>query len=122
MRAGFGVDAFVGEAEAVDGAAGYQMLADDLGGVGGLHAAVPGCVRVDDDGGAVLALIEAERLVDAHGGGEAGFARELRELCMEFALAVGSAGWARRTGGADIVADEDVAFERGQTVFLLDSE
>jgi hypothetical protein len=122
MRAGFGVDAFVGEAEAVDGAAGYQMLADDLGGVGGLHAAVPGCVRVDDDGGAVLALIEAERLVDAHGGGEAGFAGELRELSVEFALAVGGAGWSRRAGGADVVTDEDMAFERGQTEILLVQE
>jgi hypothetical protein len=98
------------------------MLADDLGGVGGLHAAVPDCVRVDDDGGAVFTLVETERLVDAHGGGEAGFAGELRELSVKFALAVGGAGRARRAGGADVVTDEDVAFKRGQTGILLIQE
>jgi len=38
---------------------------------------------------------------------------------VQIAFPVGSAGWARRIGGACIVADKNVAFKSGQAVFLL---
>ena len=57
MRAGLGIDAFLGKAEARDRAAGDEMLADDFGCVGGLDMSVPNGFRVDDDGWPVLALV-----------------------------------------------------------------
>jgi hypothetical protein len=119
VRAGLGVDALVGETEALDGAAGDEMLFDDGGGIFGLDVAIPDRLGVDDDGGTVLALIEAEGFVDAHASGETGVLGELREASVQVALTVGGAGWARGIGGADVMTDEDVAFERGQTKILL---
>ena len=111
MRAGFGVDAFLWEAETLDGAAANEVFFDDDGSVFRLDAAVPHGFRVDDDCGTVFALVEAARLVDAHAAGEAGGLSELLQLRMKLALAIGGAGWARCIGGALIVTDEDVTFK-----------
>jgi len=111
VRAGFGVKAGVGDTEPLDGAAGDEVLSDDFVGVFGFHSAIPDGVGVDDDGGAVLALVKAAGLVDADAAGEAGFAGELREAGVQGALAVSRARGAGRVGGADVVTDEDVAFE-----------
>jgi len=111
VGAGFGVQAGVGDAETLDGAAGDEMFSDDFVGVFGFNSAIPDGVGVDDNSGAVLTLVKATGFVDADAAGQAGFAGELRETGVERALAVGSAGRARRVGGADVVADEDVAFE-----------
>jgi hypothetical protein len=111
VGAGFGVQAGVSDAEALDGAAGDEVLGDDFIGVFGFDAAVPDGIGVDDDGGPVLALVKAARLVDADAASEAGFASELRKAGMEGALAVCSAGRSRRVSGTDVVTDEDVAFE-----------
>ena len=113
MGAGFGVQAGVGDAKALDGAAGDEVFGDDFFCVFGFDSAVPDGVRVDDNGGTVLALIEAARFVDADAAGEAGFAGELRETCVNGALAIGGAGGAGRIGRTDVVTDEDVAFEEG---------
>jgi hypothetical protein len=111
VGAGFGVQAGVGDAEAFDWASGDEVLGDDFVGVFGINAAIPDGIGVDDHGGAVLALVKAAGLVDSDAAGEAGFSGELREAGVERALAVGGAGGARRVGGADVVTDEDVAFE-----------
>jgi hypothetical protein len=118
MGAGLGVDAGVGDAEALDGAAVDQVLLDDLGCVFGLHTAVPDGLGVDDDGGAVLALVKAERLVDAHAG-EAGGLGELLELSEDFALSIGGAGGAGCSLGTDVMTDKDVMLEKRQSVILL---
>jgi hypothetical protein len=118
MRAGLGVDAGVGDAETLDGAAVDQVLFDDLGCVFGLDAAVPNGFRVDDDGGAVLALVEAERLVDAHAG-KAGSLGELLELREDFALSIGGAGGAWCSLGTDVMTYKDVMLEKRQSVILL---
>ncbi len=76
VGAGFGVEAGIGDTEALDGAAGDEVLRDDLIGVFGFDAAIPDGVGVDDDGGAVLTLVEASGLVDADAAGEAGFPSE----------------------------------------------
>jgi hypothetical protein len=119
VGAGFGVDAFVGEAEALDRTPGDKVLVDDGFGVFGLHVAVPHGIGVDDDRGTVLALIQAKRLVDADIGSEAGFSSELRKAGVQFALSIGGAGRARGAGGADVMTDEDVTFKRGQAGILL---
>jgi hypothetical protein len=120
VGAGFGVQAGVSDAEALDGAAGDEVLGDDFIGVFGFDAAVPDGIGVDDDGGPVLALVKAARLVDADAASEAGFASELRKAGVEGALAVGSAGGTGRVSGADVMTYEDVAFEKGHGIRIAE--
>lgn len=68
--AAFGINARLGQAQALDGSTRHQVLLHDLRSVGRLHVAVPDCLRVDHDDRTVLALIETERLVDAHRGAQ----------------------------------------------------
>ena len=119
VRAGLGVDARVGKTQALDGPASYKVLLHNLRGVAGLHVAVPDGFGIDHYRGAMFALIQAERFVDANGSAESGSLGQLLQLGVEIAFAIGGAGWARRIGGTGIMADKDVAFERGQAVFLL---
>jgi hypothetical protein len=88
MRAGFGVDAIVGQAQAFDWFATDKMLLYDFGGIAGLNVSVPDGFGIDDDNRAVLALIKAQRLVDADFGSEAGGFRQLLQLSEDFALSV----------------------------------
>jgi hypothetical protein len=118
MRAGLGVEAFIGQAKALDGPSGDEVFVDNIGSVFGTDVAVPHALRVDGDGGAVLALIEAARLVDADARSEAGGLGKLLNGGVEFGLAVGVAGRARSIFGTGIGADKDVAFKRGQAVLL----
>jgi hypothetical protein len=122
VGAGFGVEAGVGDAEALDGAAGDEVLGDDFIGVFGFDSAIPDGIGVDDDGGAVLALVKAARLVDADAASEAGFASELRKAGVEGALAVRSARRSRRVSGADVVTYEDVAFKKGHESRIADEK
>ncbi len=69
MRTDGGVEAVVCDDEALDGAAADEVLADDIGDVFDFDLAIPDGFRVDDDGRAVLALVEASGLVDADAGG-----------------------------------------------------
>jgi hypothetical protein len=111
VRAGFGVQAGVGDAEALDGAAGDEVLCDDFISIFRFDAAIPDGIGVDHDSRAVLALVKAAGLVDADAAREAGFAGELREAGVERALTVGGAGRTGRVSGADVMTYEDVAFE-----------
>lgn len=118
MRAGLGVEAFFGQAEALDRAAADEVLIDDFGGVFGADVTVPDGLRVDDDGGAVLALVEAAGLVDADARREAGGLGQLLNGGVELSFAVGVAGGARGILGTGVGADKDMAFKRGQAVLL----
>jgi len=118
MGAGLGVEAFIGQAEPLDGAAGDEVLVDDFGGVFRTDMAVPDGLRINDDSSPVLALIEAAGLVDADAGTETGGLYELLDGGVKFALAVGIAGGARGVGGTGIGADKNVAFKRWQAVLL----
>jgi hypothetical protein len=80
MGACFGVQAGVGEAQAVDMATRDEVLLDDLGGIFGLDVAVPDGVGVNDDYGAVFALVETASFVDADFGFESRGAAELLKL------------------------------------------
>lgn len=113
MFAGCGVQAGICQAEALDRFAAEDVGFDNLVDVGLGDVPIPDRVRVDDDVGTVLALIEAAGLIGAY------FALEtaLGELLFEEFLQLGfrqriaaSAGMARR---ALVSADENMFFELG---------
>ena len=107
-----GVDAGVGKAEALDGATVDEVLLNDLFGVAGFGEAVPDGFGIDDEDGAVLALVEAAGFVDADAVFEArGFDRVLERGAKFLAVVEGAAG----AGGfvTLVEADEEVVFEDG---------
>jgi len=118
MGAGLGVEELVGQAEALNGAAGNDVLVDDFGSIFGSDVAIPNSLGVDDDGGAVFALIQAAGLVYADAWAEAGGLYKLLDGGVQFALAVGVAAGARSVGGTGVGADKDVALKWGQTRLL----
>jgi hypothetical protein len=119
VRAGFGIDALVGQAQAFHGPAAHQMLLHNLRGIRGLHMAVPDGLGINHHRRPVLALVKAKRFVDAHFGAQAGGFRQLLQLSVKIAFSIGSAGRAWRIGGAGVMADKNMMFEYGQAVFLL---
>jgi hypothetical protein len=119
VRAGFGVDALLSQAQALDGPAAHQVLLNDLRGVSGLHMTVPDGFGIDHNRRPVFALVQAKGLVDANGGAESGSFGQLLQLGAEIAFAIRGAGWAGRIGGTSVVADKNVMLKRGQAVFLL---
>ena len=116
MGASLSVEAGVGEAQALDRATRDEVLVDDFRGVFRLDVAVPDGFGVDDDHGAVFALVEAAGLVDADFAFEPCGAAELLKLDEEVSGAVGGAGDAWGTGGAGILADKYVPFKLRQSV------
>jgi hypothetical protein len=122
VRAAFGIQALLGDAQALDGPSADEMLLDDGGGIGGLHVAVPDGFGVNHHSGAVLALVKAAGLVDAHLARKAGRLGELLQLGVQIALSIGSARRPRSIGGTGIMADENVVFKRGQAVILQDCD
>jgi hypothetical protein len=116
---GFGVQAFIREAQALDWAAGDQMLGHNLGRVFRLHVAIPDGIGINHYRGTVLALVEAAGLVDAHFAGQPGGFGQLLQLRVQLAGPVGGAGRPRRTFGPHIVADKDMAFKCWQVAILL---
>ncbi len=77
MRTTLRIHAAVGHAQPFHGSSAHQVLGYNFLRILGLHVAVPHCVRIDDHGGAVLALVKAAGLVNAHFPAQPGFAREL---------------------------------------------
>jgi hypothetical protein len=106
-----GVDAGVGKAEALDGTAVEEVLLDDLFGVVGIGETVPDGFGIDDEDGAVLALIEATGLVDADAVLEAGGLDGILEGAAEFlAVFVAAAGAGSRIV-ALVEANKEVMFK-----------
>src|SRR5690349_15228222 len=87
------------------------MRINDLVKVGGAHPAVPHRVRVDNDIGAVLALVEASGLVGAKAVLQPVRLESLFELLLQITLAAGIAASARTRSIALIGADEDMFFK-----------
>jgi len=114
MRAVFAVETLVSNAQALYGASADEMLFDDGCRVFGAHIAVPDGFGIDHDHGAVLALVEAAGLVDAHAATETGGLGELLQLGMKIAFSIGGTGGAGSTLGAHIMADKNMTFECGQ--------
>ena len=120
MRATLGVDAPLSQSQPLDRTSADEVLLHDLGSIRGLHMAVPHSLRINHYGRPVFALVQAHGFIDAHRRAQPGGFRQLLQLGMEFAFSVGCAGRSRSIGGAGVVANKDVAFKRGQAVFLLD--
>lgn len=65
MGAVLGVEAGVGEAEALDGTVVEEVFGDDLFDIASVDVAVPNGFGIDDDDRAVLALVETAGFVGA---------------------------------------------------------
>ena len=119
MRAGFCIQAGLGQAQPFYRPPANQVLLYNRLRILGLHIPVPNRVRVDHDRGPMLALVEAAGFIDSHPPGKARLFRELLQPGVQFALSILRARGARRIGWAHIVADENVVFKSGQAVVLL---
>ena len=115
MRADGGVEAVVGDDEALDRVSGDEVFPDDLGHVFDCDAAVPDGFGIDDDRGSVFALLQASGLVNADTDGEACGLHRIFEAGVELAFAVVGAGRPRAARLAKISADKNVALEFRQS-------
>ena len=121
MRAGLGVDAFVGQPQPFYGPSADKVLLDDGRRVLGLHMAVPDSFGINHDRRSVFTLVKTARFIDAYLVPKAGRLGKLLQLCVQFTLAVSRAGWSRSALGAGIVADKDMVLKWGQSKLLLHS-
>jgi hypothetical protein len=122
VRTGLGVDAFVGKAQPLNRLATYKMLFHNGYGVFRAHVSVPDCFGINHHGWAMLALVEAAGFIDPHRVSQPCSFGQLLKLRMQFALAVGRAGWTRSALRAHIMADKNVVLKWGQSLLLLPSE
>jgi hypothetical protein len=120
VGAALGVQAGFGEREALHGPAVEEMLVDDLVDVFGVNEAVPDGVGIDDDNGAVLALVEAAELVSADFAFETSLLDRVLEGILQLFATLAGAAWAGCVFVALIGADEEVVLELRQwEVFLF---
>ena len=113
MRTSFGVNTSGREAEALDGFSADDVRFKYFVDVCEFHKAVPDRFGIDDDGDAVLALVEAAGGVDADAFGEAALFDEFLEAFsngLRIFCGAAAAGMARL---ALVRTDEDVAFVSG---------
>ena len=68
VLAGAGVDATVGQAQALDGTVARNVGLNDLGDVGESYISVPDALGIHDNGRTMLALVEASGFVSADRG------------------------------------------------------
>ena len=114
MRANGCVQATVGDAQPFHWPTVHQMLLHNFRGIFGLHVSIPNSLGINDDGGPVLALVQAARFVDADASGEAGSLGLLLKSGVNGAVAVGSAGRTWCAGRTGIGTDKDVTFKSRQ--------
>jgi hypothetical protein len=111
VGAGFGVEALVGQAEALDGATMDEVLFDNFRCVFRTHTAIPDGIGVDDDHGAVFALVQAAGFVDTHTVAETCGFGALLEFRVQVAGSIGGAGGTRCADGTGVVTDKDMVFK-----------
>jgi hypothetical protein len=115
MRTCLGVDALVGQTQALDRSPGDQMLGNNLLRVFRLDVPIPDSFGVDHDRRTVFALVKAAGFVDADFAAQTSRFRKLLELRNQVALAVRCAGWTGSAFGANVLANENMAFKGCQT-------
>ncbi len=111
MGAVLGVEAGVGEAEALDGTVVEEVFGNDFVDVARVNVAVPDGFGIDDDDGTVLALVETSGLVGTDMMLEAGFLDGIFEGRFKLFASLGKAAG---TGGRFVTlvgTDEDVVVE-----------
>ncbi len=111
--AGGGVQAGVGEAESFYRVAAEHVRFDDLVDVGFGDVSVPNSVGVDDEVGAVFALVEASGLVGADFALQSALGQFLFEELLQLGFGGGVAASAGMSRRALVSADENVSFEFG---------
>ena len=107
----FGVDAGVRQAETIDGTAEEEVLLNDLLSVVGVGETVPDGFGIDDQNGAVFALIQAASLIDADAVLEASGFDSILEGSAEFLAVLVAAAGPRGRFVALVEADKEVVFE-----------
>jgi hypothetical protein len=111
MLAGFGIDAAVSEAQALDGTITHNVGLNDLCHIRESDVAVPDSLGIHDHIRTVFALVEASGLVGADGV----FQPAQSQLRLESPLEFGGAGWitasTRMPVGTLVAAYEDVLCE-----------
>jgi hypothetical protein len=120
VRTTGGIEAFVGKDQTLDGFAVHDVGFDDLVDIGGGDASVPDAIGIDDDGGSVLALVEASRHIGAHAFFETAQREFLLEEELQLGLARGIAAAARMSGFALIAANEEMLLELGHELNVQD--
>ena len=83
MLASGRVETGVGNLKALNRLAAKNVSLDDLFGIGQSNVAVPNCFRIYDNRRAVLALVEATRLVSANRRRSAGERKQTLEFAMQ---------------------------------------
>lgn len=119
MRAGLGIDTLIGQPQPLHRPAIHQVFLHNFRGIFGLHVSVPDRLWIDDDGGPMLALVEAAGFVDPDSISQARSLGELLQLRMQFALSIRGARRPRSAFGTGIMADKNVMLEQGQSMLLL---
>ena len=119
MGAGCGVEAAIGQYQALDRPTVYQVLSYDLVHVFRLDEAVPDGFRIDDDGRAMLALVEASGFIGPNRVLQAGIFHLVLEQALQLALSVVRAGWSCAAGLAHIGADKYMPLKLRQNSYLL---
>lgn len=112
MRAFGVVEAVIGDQEVGQDLAAENGALDDALDVGDLHTAVPDTLRIDDEGGAVLALVEASGVIGACPAREARALELGLERLAELLGTLGIAAAAFMAGLARVTTDEHVVSER----------
>src|SRR5688572_21701293 len=99
--------------QARDRAAADDVFLDDFVDVGLGHAAVPDIFRIDNDGRALLALIETAGLIGANAAVDAALGEGLLERLLQRLGPGRIAGAAHVAGLAAVATNEQVLVERG---------
>ncbi len=121
MGASGRVQAFIRNQQAFYRTSSDDVAIDDLADVGGGDASVPDGFRINDYGWPVLALIEASGLVGTDGPLNSPLGKFLLKEFLEARLSFRIAAAARVLGRALVAADEDMLFELGHAVTVLNS-
>lgn len=120
MRTALGIHASISQAQSFHRPPSDQVFCNNFFRIFRLNVAVPHSLRVNHNGGSVLTLIQASRLVDAHLSTKPSFSRKLLQPGVQATGSIGCARRPRRISGADVMADKDVTFKRGQVAILLE--
>jgi hypothetical protein len=119
VRAGSGIEAAFGKAQALHGTAPDEVFVDYLLYIPGFDEAVPDGVGVNDHGRAVLTLVEASGLIGADPASQTSGLDGVLELGVDLAFTLfGRAGGASAARLAGVGADENVTLEFRQEELL----
>ena len=116
---GRSIEAGIGQHQACDGLAAHDVRFDDVVHVRGGDVSVPDSIGIDDKIRAVLALIEAARLIGADLALQSSLCEFLLEELLQGCLGRGVTASPRMSRRTLITADENVFLEFGHGISLI---